>query len=242
MKVLLSTILIISILVTANIGYIGYADDGVPKLKIVVNQNEIQSVLKSLSKNSNFQSVKNLNFGLLNKHFLKMAYIPEKKVYTIAMEEIIKNPNKKDMGWALGVVYDLDNNKLIDSTYAEVQLDTVKIKNFSKMMDKTVSRDKYEKDQKEFNNNDTTCECAENETSIIDKKNRLSTFIESVIAPKANAMSESEKCGWQSVVMCALFGLITGGWGGLICSASMMYVCTYVPLSCTNWYGKTVPC
>lgn len=232
-KVLVTLSLIVSLLMM-NTDYTSFANEAELTLSKVENKKEIENVLEKLSQNKGFNNFSDLNHGQLKKHFIGMALVPEKDVYVIGLEYLEKKEKQTDIGWSLTVVYDFNNNELIDATLGEMTDDTITLKNKVKNIEVTQSREKFENDQEEFNkkNTDKQCGCVA-VSEVTNNKNVVSTVFDTLLStPKAEAaMSESVKCGWSSVVMCALWGVITGGWGGFICSATMMYVCTYVPLS-----------
>ncbi|WP_028608383.1 hypothetical protein [Paenibacillus harenae] len=228
MKVLVTLSLIVSLLML-NTGFTSFANEKELTLSMVEDAKEIDNVLKNLSQNKGFNDFSDLNYGQLKKHFMGMALVPEKDVYVFAFEHVEKKENQDKTGWSLTVVYDFNNNELIDATFGVVTEDTITVNNKVKNKEVTRSKEVFEKDQKAFNKED--CGCVG--SKVVENKSGIAAVVDNLLStPKAEAaMSESEKCGWSSVVMCAVLGVITGGWGGFICSATMMYMCTYVPLA-----------
>lgn len=223
-KSLISVLLVVSMLFGINSVY---AKKPGPILELVTEKQVGKQAIKVILEKDEVFSFSKKDRKLLQDNLAAVAYDEAKDAYVAYFE--YKDDN--DNGWFLMVFYDAVEKSVIDILSADIGNESTEIRTLNGKSGTMSKQETLEK-----------IDCEDCGTSNTYSKSNDLSFVESLfIDNTANAgfcdATEQEKCGWTSVVACALIGLFTGGWGGLVCAASTMYICTYVPLSETNCWG-----
>jgi hypothetical protein len=215
-KVFVVFSIIISLLTVANVGYASTNTNSTPQYEFVQDEAKVNEVLRAISKNSGIKDVTELNHGQMNKHYKSMAYVPEENIYGVYFEKF----NEKEMvGWSLVVYYDPSSDTVTDVTRIEVTTDHVNVKNKSRNMNTTMSKEQLEREIAKRGD----CSCS----AGVSTETKTSAA-EDFFAPKASAAaSEALKCAWATLLICTFVGFVSGGIGGFVCGAAAVLLCEY---------------
>lgn len=212
LKFVVSVLLVISMLVAVNSVY---ASSASPRMKIVSEDKVLKNIVQLIAKAEDF----GVNNAKLTDGFKGLAYDSVYKAYAAYFEHV----NADGTGWNVTAVYDKEGDRLANlvkidfgSEGGQVQLLNGKKATFSK-------------EEAERMRESECVNCGQNSYTY-----SKPSFIPALLLDQtASAFdwSEESQCGWSSLLMCTLMGVIAGFWTGFVCDVVMQWSCGNVPLS-----------